>query len=74
MTQLVLDDDQAKAVQDSRQRIRVCDRHGNVLGFVIRSKVSAADIAIAKQRRDSAQPRLSTQQVLDHLKSLEQQQ
>lgn len=72
MSHLVLDDEQAQAVTNSRGDIQVRDRKGNILGYMS-PDFTAADIAEAKRRLASDQPRHTTQQVLKHLRSLEPQ-
>jgi len=71
MTQIVLSDDQAQAVQAATETVEIRDRHGNLLGYVS-SPPSNAEIAAARQRLQSDGPWHTTEQVLDHLKSLEQ--
>ena len=71
MTQIVLSDDQAKAVQAAVGAVEVRDRHGNLLGYVS-PPPSDAEIAEARRRLESDGPWYSTEQVMGHLKSLEQ--
>lgn len=71
MTQIVLNDEQVKTVQSATGAVEVRDRHGNLLGYVAR-RTTEAEIAEAKRRLESDGPWYTTQQVLDHLKSLEQ--
>jgi len=67
---IVLNDEQAKVVAKALEPIEVRDGKGNVLGSI--SPVwTEEDIKEAKRRLASDQPRYTTSQVLDHLKSLE---
>lgn len=71
MAQIVLNDEQAKAVQAANGALEVRDSHGNLLGYVS-PPVSSAEIDEAIKRLHSDGPWYTTQQVLDRLKSLEQ--
>ena len=71
MTQIVLSDDQAKAVQTATGVVEVRDRQGNLLGYVS-PPPSDAEIAEARRRLESDGPWYTTEQVMGHLKSLEQ--
>jgi hypothetical protein len=71
MIQIVLTDEQAKVVAAALEEVSVCDAGGNVLGFL--SPVwTEEDVAEAKRRLASNQPRLTTAEVLAHLQSLGQ--
>jgi hypothetical protein len=72
MAHITIDDQQARIVLESTDQIEVRDRRGNRLGYVARS-FSAEEIAEAQQRLASGGPWYTTQQVLDHLRSLETQ-
>ena len=72
MPHIVVDDDQAKMISQSTESIEIRDRSGKHLGYVAHG-FTEEDIAIAKQRMASDEPRYPTEQVLDHLRSLEQQ-
>ena len=54
----------------SEESIEIRDARGGRLGYVAHG-FTDEDIAIAKHRLASNEPRYSTQQVLDHLRSLE---
>ena len=69
MAHIVIDDQQAKLIAESSESVEIRDRKGNRLGYVARG-FSEADIALAKERRDSNEPRKSTQEVFEHLRSL----
>lgn len=72
MKQLVLTDEQAKLVAASRKPVSVVDSRGNSLG-TITPAWTEADVVEAKRRLASEQPRYTTAQVLEHLRSLEKQ-
>jgi len=71
MIQIILNDDQLKAVQDAAGSVELRDQRGRIVGYVSRPP-SATVIAEARRRLDSEGPWYTTQQVLDHLQSLEQ--
>jgi hypothetical protein len=68
---ITLNDDQMKNVSEAKQPIEIRDRSGRRLGFVAHT-FTQQDIAIARQRMESNQPRFSTTQVLKHLRSIDQ--
>jgi len=70
MTSVVLNAEQAKVVREATETIELRDSKGDLLGYVSPS-LDADVIAEAKRRVDSDGPWFSTQQVLDHLRSLE---
>jgi len=72
MQQLVLTDEQAKLVASALKPVQVCDSRGNVLG-TIEPIWTEEDIADAKRRLASDEPRYTTAQVMEYLRSLEQQ-
>jgi len=69
MTHIVIDDEQARLIAGTRERVEIRDQNGNCLGYFL-PEFSDADIALAKARRDSDEPRKSTAEVLEHLRSL----
>lgn len=71
MTQIVLSDEQARAVQSAVDSVEVRDQHGQLLGYVSRP-LSAAEVAEAEKRLASDGPWYTTEQVIAHLDSLEQ--
>jgi len=71
MPHIIVDDQQAKIIADGADSVEIRDQHGNHLGFVAHG-FSDDDIAIAKQRLESEEPRVTTPEVLEHLRSLEQ--
>ena len=71
MTQIVLSDDQARAVQAATDAVEIRDQRGNLLGYVS-PPPSGVEIAEAKRRLESDGPWHTTEQVMDYLTSLEQ--
>jgi hypothetical protein len=70
MVHIVVDDGQAKLISESSESIEIRDRNGKHLGYVAHG-FTDEDIALAKQRMASDEPRYTTKQVLDHLDLLE---
>jgi hypothetical protein len=68
---IILDDQQAQIICEATESIEIRDLHGRRLGYVARD-FTQEDIAIAKRRLESDEPRYTTRQVLDHLRSLEE--
>jgi hypothetical protein len=84
MNYIILDPTQTASVAAATDPLEVRAPDGTVLGFIHPKRpaaaepredpdFSAADIAEAKRRLASNSPRYTTQQVLDHLRSLENQ-
>ena len=71
MTHITVDDEQAKIISESPERIEIRDKNGNRLGYVAH-EITEEDIAIAKERMVSDEPRYTTEEVLEHIRSLEQ--
>ena len=71
MTQIVLNDDQLKAVLAAKDAVALRDTEGNLIGY-ISPPPSQEEIAEAKRRLYSSGPWFSTKEVLEHLDSLEQ--
>lgn len=69
---ITIDEQQAKVILESAGEVEVRDRDGNRLGYVARG-FSAEEIAEAQRHFASNGPWYTTQQVLDHLRSLETQ-
>jgi hypothetical protein len=72
MSQVILNDEQVKAVVSATGMVEVCDPKGRVLG-VISPRLSAKELecaAKAKRALASDQPRYTTDQVLAHLDKL----
>ncbi len=72
MVKIVVTENQAKTITEAKDAIEIVDGRGNRLGFVARP-FTGEDVAIARRRAASDEPRRTTEQVLDRLKkSLEQ--
>ena len=72
MPHIVVNEEQARIISETPECVEIRDQNGRHLGYVTPG-FSEEDIAIAKQRQASNQPRRTTQEVLEHLQSLEQQ-
>ena len=70
MTQIILTDDQIGALHVATGTVEVRDRRGALLGYLSRP-ASDAEVAEAVRRLKSGDPWYTTQQVLEHLNSLE---
>ena len=70
MQHIVVDDQQAKLISEATEGVEIRDPRGRHLGYVAHG-FTEEDIAIAKQRLASDESRYTTQEVLDHLRSLE---
>ena len=70
MHYIVIDDQQAKLISEATDSVEIRDPRGRHLGYVAQGFIDQ-DIVIAKQRVSSDRPRYTTQQVLDHIRSLE---
>jgi len=71
MVKIVVTEDQAKAIAAAEEGVEIVDAANNRLGFFARP-FSDDDIAIARQRAASDEPRRTTQEVIERLKSLEE--
>jgi hypothetical protein len=71
MIQIILNDDQAGVVQRALNPVELRNGQGRLIGYVS-PPPSSAIVAEAKRRANSVGPWHTTQQVLDHLTSLEQ--
>jgi hypothetical protein len=71
MTQLVLTEEQARIVAQASDGVEVCDPKGNVMGRLT-PPYTAADIAEARRRLASDQPRYPAEQVHARLEALQQ--
>jgi hypothetical protein len=72
MKHIVVDDETARAIAEAPEGVEVRDRHGRHLGYLA-CGITDADIALAKKRLASDAPRYTTKQVLERLRSLENQ-
>jgi hypothetical protein len=70
MPDLILTEEQARLVTETLGTLRVRDHQGNVLG-TLAPTWTEEDIADARRRLASAEPRYTTAQVLEYLRSLE---
>jgi len=68
MPHIVVSDDQARIICAATGNVEIRDEHGNHLGYVAHG-FSDEDIAIAKQRLRSPEPRYTTAEVMQHLKA-----
>jgi hypothetical protein len=70
MSHIVVSDDQARIICAATGNVEIRDQHGNHLGYVAHGFTND-DIAIARRRLASEEPRYTTKEVLEHLESLE---
>jgi hypothetical protein len=70
MEHIVVNDQQARLISEATESIEIRDAKGSHLGYVAHG-FTEEDIAIAKQRSASDEPRYTTAQILDHLRSLD---
>jgi hypothetical protein len=68
MTQIRLTEEQARTIAQSLEPVQICDDQGNVLG-ILPPIWRPDDVAEAKRRLASDQPRHSTAEVLEHLRA-----
>jgi len=66
MTHIVVSDDQAQIIHGATGSIEIRDGRGNCLGYVAHG-FEAEDVAIAKERLASEQPRYTTSEVKEHI-------
>jgi len=71
MTEIILSADQIQAVVNATDAVELRDDQGNLVGYVARPP-SDAEITDARRRLESDGPWHTTEQVLKHLGSLEQ--
>ena len=70
MPHIVVDDEQARIISQSTESVEIRDSSGRRLGYVAVG-FTDEDVTIARQRMASDEPRHTTEQVLDRLRSLE---
>jgi hypothetical protein len=70
MTSITLNSDQLRQWQTAHDGVELVDQSGNVLGYVAKS-VSADALAAAVERSKSEGPWHTTEEVLNHLNSLD---
>jgi len=68
---IVVDSAQAKIISQATGTVEIRDPQGKHLGYVAHG-FTDEDVAIARQRQASGEPRHTTEQVIDRLRSLEQ--
>ena len=66
MTHIVVSDDQARIIHGAKGSVEIRDANGNCLGLVAHG-FDDEDIAIARERLASGQPRYTTNEVLKHI-------
>lgn len=72
MVQLIVDDDQARLIRESAEPVEIVDRTGNRIGILNWGhEWTPEELAEAERRARSDGPWHTTQEVLDHLKSLD---
>lgn len=71
MNHLVLNDEQMKVLSEAKKQVEVRDGGGRLVGYLQFVGFTEAEIAEAKRRLASDEPRYTTEQVLAHLRSLE---
>jgi hypothetical protein len=73
MHQIVVDDGMAKLISQAADRIEIRDPRGRLLGYVAQvvHGFTGEDVAIARERLASNEPRYTTRAVLDYLQSLQ---
>jgi len=72
MSKIVLTQEQTQVIAEAKGTVQVQDPEGNLVGYLERPEFSPEEIAEAKRALASNQPRYTTAQVLEHLRSLEQ--
>jgi hypothetical protein len=72
MPEIILTQEQTEVVAQARDTVQVRDPKGNVLGYIEPPDFMPEEIAEAKRALASNQPRFTTAQVLEYLRSLEQ--
>lgn len=72
MPEIVLTKEQTDVVAQAQDVVQVRDLKGNVLGYIERPDFTPEEIAEAKRALGSDQPRYTTAQVLEYLRSQEQ--
>ena len=72
MAKIVVDEQQARAVAAAEDTLEIVAPDGRRVGYAVR-EFTAAEIAAAKRAHASDQPRRTTAEVLESLKSLDRQ-
>ena len=71
MHHIIVNDQQAKLISEATESVEIRDARGAHLGYVAHG-FTDEDIAIAKQRMASSEPRYTTRQVFEHLRALDE--
>jgi len=71
MVQVIATAEQAKLLTESQERVEIVDANGKSLGMIVRPP-SEDDLRIAKRRIEQGGTRYTTDEVISHLRSLEQ--
>lgn len=71
MVRVVITPDQAKLLSESSERVEIVDVSGKTLGTLLRPP-SDEDVQIAKERTEQGGKRYTTDEVVSHLRSLQQ--
>jgi hypothetical protein len=69
MTRIILSDEQTKVVAAALEPVPVCDSRGYVLGY-LNPVWTKEDVVEAKKTLAADEPWYTTEQVLEHLRSL----
>jgi hypothetical protein len=71
MIQIVLNDEQMEALRKAGEEVEIRDPNGGLLGYLDRPFDDEEILAEADRRLNSDGPWYTTEQVLEHLRSLE---
>lgn len=71
MAEIIVDDEEANVIFTANAKVSVRDRNGRLLGWITPS-ISAEELDEIKRRRAAGGPWRTTEQVLEHLRSLEE--
>jgi len=71
MVQIVATPEQLKTFAEANGSVEIVDLNGNRVGFFAKP-FSSEEVRLAKESIASSEPRYSTEQVLQHLRDLEQ--
>lgn len=69
MTIIVIDPQQAKIISEAEDQVEIRDADGQHVGYVARG-FTPNEVAEARRRLDSEGPWYTTQQVVEHIRSL----
>jgi hypothetical protein len=73
MPEIVVNDKQAQLISDAQDPVQVCDSSGRILGVISRSPTGndSGEIEEMKRRVQTQHRSYTTEEVVDHLRSLE---